>query len=180
MNSPVKIFQTVDEAYPFLQELGAPSQLLLHVKLVGEAAERLIAKLNDLQVQFDAGFVRLGVAFHDVGKILHPQELLAKGNSHEAAGELLLITHGIEPQLARCCRSHSQWQTMDCSFEELCVALADKLWKGSRMAELEERVIQNLAAQCHKDYWVLFVEMDACFESIAAEGDSRLLRSQAL
>jgi hypothetical protein len=48
MNSPVKIFQTVEEAYLFLQELGAPPQLLLHVKLVGEAAERLIAKLNDL------------------------------------------------------------------------------------------------------------------------------------
>jgi hypothetical protein len=39
----------------------------------------------------DKRFVRLGVAFHDARKILHPEELIAKGTNHEAAGEALLI-----------------------------------------------------------------------------------------
>jgi hypothetical protein len=38
--------------------------------------------------------------------------------------------------------------------------------------------IKVLATLCNKDYWDLFVEMDCCFEIIASDGDSRLLRSQ--
>jgi hypothetical protein len=169
---------TVNDAYGMLQRLGASYRLICHVKLVGEAADVLIAKLQQLQVPVDDRFVRLGVAFHDTGKILHPEELSAKGTHHEAAGERLLIANGVDPNLARCCRSHGQWQTMDCSFEELLVALADNLWKGKRNAPLEDEVIQRIVTFGQKDYWEIFMEMDACFEAIAAEGHSRLLRSQ--
>jgi len=123
-------------------------------------------------------FFRLGVALHDSGKILHPQELRAKGNNHESDGESLLIANGVNPNLARCCRSHGQWQTMECSLEELLVALADTVWKGKRNPQLEDLVIKRLAKQCNKDYWEFFVEMDSYFETIASDGDSRLLRSQ--
>jgi hypothetical protein len=97
---------TVNDAYAMLQRLGAPPRLFCHVKLVGEAAELLIAKLQQLQVPVNEHFVHLGVAFHDAGKILHPEELVAKGTQHEAAGEQLLISNGVDPILARCCRSH--------------------------------------------------------------------------
>ncbi|MEH2075229.1 MAG: HD domain-containing protein [Nostoc sp.] len=179
MSSQIRTFQRLEDAYEFLQNLGALPKLILHVMLVGEAADLLITKLQQLRILFDQSFVRLGVAFHDVGKILHPDELVAKGNNHEADGEKLLISNGINPNLARCCRSHGQWQTMECSLEELLVALADNLWKGKRNIQLEDIVIKRLATQCRKDYWELFLEMDSCFEIIAAEGDSRLLRSQA-
>jgi hypothetical protein len=169
---------TTNDAYGMLQRLGASHRLICHVKLVGEAADVLIAKLQQLQVSVDDRFVRLGVAFHDTGKILYPEELSAKGTHHEAAGEKLLIANGVNPSLTRCCRSHSQWQTIDCSFEELLVALADTLWKGKRNAQLEGEVIQRIATLGQKDYWETFMEMDACFEAIAAEGHSRLLRSQ--
>lgn len=178
MSTPSKTFKTVYEAYQFLQKLGATPKLLRHVKLVGEVAELLISKLYELHIQFDEDFLRLGVAFHDAGKILHPKELIAKGNSHEADGETLLITHGVEPKLARCCRSHGQWETMACSFEEICVALADTLWKGKRNPQLENLLIQLLVARCHQEYWQLFIEMDSCFEAIASEGDARLRRSE--
>jgi hypothetical protein len=170
--------QTVNDAYAMLQRLGASHRLICHVKLVGEAAEVLIAKLQQLQVPVDERFVRLGVAFHDAGKILHLEELVVKGTNHEAAGEQLLIINGVDPSLARCCRSHGQWQTMDCCFEERLVALADKLWKGKRNAQLEGEIVQRIATLGQKDYWELFVEMDSCFEAIAADGHSRLLRSQ--
>jgi hypothetical protein len=64
-------------------------------------------------------------------------------------------------------RSHGQWQMMDCCFEELLVALADTLWKGKRNVQLEDKVVQQIAALGQKDYWELFVKMDACFEAIA-------------
>jgi HD domain len=172
------IFSTVDEAYTFLQKLGASSTLIIHVQLVAEASELLITKLHLLSIEFDVSFVRLGVAFHDAGKILHPEELHLKGINHEAAGEQLLIDNGIDADLARCCRSHGQWQTIECTLEELLVALADTLWKGNRGYDLENLVVQRLLLKCDKDYWDLFMEMDACFETIARDGYSRLLRSQ--
>jgi hypothetical protein len=177
MSNQAKTFQTVHEAYQLLQELGAPAKLILHVQLVAEAAELIISRLHQLGIQFDESFIRLGVAFHDAGKILHPVELVRKGNQHEADGERMLLMHGVNPKLARCCRSHAQWQTMECSLEEICIALADTLWKGKRNAQLEELLMEILATLCHRDYWELFVEMDSYFETIAAEGDSRLLRS---
>lgn len=172
------IFSTVDDAYIFLEKLGASSTLVIHVKLVAEAAELLITKLRSLDIGFDISFVRLGVAFHDAGKILHPEELQVKGIKHEAAGEQLLITNGIDAALARCCRSHGQWRTMECTLEELLVALADTLWKGKRSQDLENLVVKRLSKQHSRDYWELFMEMDACFEKIAEDGYSRLIRSQ--
>lgn len=170
----------MDEAYQFLQELGAPPQIVLHVQLVGEAADLLIFHLQAKQIQFDEKMIRLGVAFHDVGKILHPNELKVAGNSHEASGERLLIEQGVEAALARCCRSHAQWREMKCSLEELCIALADNLWKGKRLTALEEAVIQRLAIEAGKDYWDIFIDWDSCFEQIAASGDVRLRRSYVL
>jgi HD domain len=174
----MRTFVTVDDAYVFLKELGASSKLITHVKLVAEASELLIAKLRSLDVGFDISFVRLGVAFHDTGKILHPEELQVKGINHEAAGEQLLLANGIDAELARCCRSHGQWQNMECTLEELLVALADTLWKGKRSQDLENLVVKRLSKQYSRDYWELFMEMDACFEKIAEDGYSRLMRSR--
>ena len=67
MSNQAKTFQTVHEAHQLLQELGAPVKLILHVKLVAEAAELLISKLDNLGVQFDESFIRLGVAFYSMG-----------------------------------------------------------------------------------------------------------------
>ena len=119
----------------------------------------------------------MGVAFHDTGKILHPLELLEKGNRHEAAGETLLLSQGIDPKIARCCRSHGQWQQLECSFEELVVALADNLWKGKRNRELEERVIAKVARMSMQDDWDIFVSLDDRFEEISRGGDLRIARS---
>jgi HD domain len=171
----MKYLPSLNEAYRLLEDLGAPPKLILHVRLVNEAAEQLIAKLEHLQISIDRQWIILGVAFHDAGKILHPGELIAKGNHHEATGETLLLNHGLDPKISRCCRSHAQWQEMDCALEELCVALADNLWKGKRNQALEKMAIDRMATG--RNYWEIFMAMDGCFESIAAGGDGRLLRS---
>ncbi len=173
----MKTFKSVRDAYRSLAELGAPPHLIQHVKLVGEAAEMLIVQFQKLDLAFDRDWIRWGVAFHDTGKILHPSELVEKGNRHEVAGEILLLERGIDPKIARCCRSHGQWQQLECSFEELVVALADNLWKGNRNRELEDRIIGKVAQMLGKDYWEVFGCLDDKFEEIAASGDSRLARS---
>ncbi|MCB9877456.1 MAG: HD domain-containing protein [Planctomycetes bacterium] len=165
------------DASALLHQLGAPARLLRHVELVGEAAEALLAALAEHTVPLDATFVRAGVVLHDVGKILHPAELAASGARHEAAGEQLLRQRGVAPALARVCVTHAAWQAPDVTLEERVVALADKLWKGARVGELETLVVDGAAARRGVDRWQLLIALDNAFERIAAGGDERLARA---
>jgi HD domain len=174
---PAPPARTVLDAEGLLERLGAPLRLLRHVRLVGEAGEQILSELERRRVPLDPSLVRLGIVFHDAGKILHQEELDGPGDLHEPDGERLLLEHGVEARVARCCMSHARWQSMECSLEELLVALADKLWKGVRNAELERAVIERVAAVLGKDVWDLFVDLDSCFEEIAATGSERLERS---
>lgn len=166
------------EARALLHGLGASRRFIRHVELVGEAADRILEELDRLGVGTDAAFVRVGVALHDAGKILHPAELDEPGDAHEPAGEALLLQRGVTPQLARVCRSHARWHEMPVSFEELLIALADKLWKGVRRSELEERVIDAAAERLGKAWWDVYVQLDSVFERAAADGEDRLRRSR--
>jgi hypothetical protein len=67
---------------------------------------------------------------------------------------------------------------MPCSLEELVVALADTLWKGKRDASLEKQVMEVISERLGQNFWDLFIELDNSFETIAASGTRRLLRSQ--
>lgn len=66
---------------------------------------------------------------------------------------------------------------MDCATEELVVALADKLWKGVRNAELEKRVIEKIAQIRGTAFWDEFIPLDSLFESVASTASERLARS---
>ncbi|MEI2430315.1 hypothetical protein RDV84_17405 [Lysobacter yananisis] len=165
------------EALDLIRSLGAPARLQRHVELVGEAGEALLAVLREQGVVVDETFVRVGIVLHDAGKIRHPAELQGPGSEHEPAGEAMLLAAGVAPELARVCRSHARWAAMDCRLQELAVALADKLWKGARRGELEERFIDAAAAAGATDRWALFVALDSAFERIAAGGPTRLARS---
>jgi hypothetical protein len=167
------------EAHSLLVELGAPRRLLRHVELVTEAASLLLAGLRRLRVPLNVDLVLAGVVLHDVGKIRHPAELDRAGGEHEPAGQALLLQHGVSPDLARVCVSHASWDQPETSFEELLVALSDKLWKGVRKPDLEERVIDGAAHRLERARWDVFVALDSLFEEIAADGSKRLERSLA-
>lgn len=173
----IDVLSSAEEALDLLNRLGAPNKLIRHLELVGEAGDELLSMLDEMRVQYDKLFVQIGIALHDAGKILHPEELHASGNMHEEAGEKLLLEHGVEEKLAQCCRSHSQYDNLNVSFEELLIALSDKLWKGKRESDLELRVIDETATRLDTDRWTLFGAMDTRFEDIAAKGDRRLSRS---
>jgi HD domain len=169
--------QTPDDARALLVAFGAPPRLITHTDLVLEATDLLLAKLRDMDVKVDAGFIRMAVILHDTGKIEHPTELSEPGAEHEPAGEKRLLAHGVDPALARCCLSHARWAEMPCSLEELCVALADNLWKGKRIEALEMAVIKAVAERQGLGLWDLFVDLDTAFEAIAGGGTKRLVRS---
>ena len=165
------------DAFNVLRELNAPIHLITHVKLVGEAATQLVETLNKIGLDFDSDFVEVGVVLHDVGKIINPNEMYQKGSMHEIDGQQLLLDRGITSKIARVCVSHGQWESMDCSLEELLIALSDTLWKGKRVQNLEEEVVKSISSKLKIDYWSNFTLLDNCFETIASKADDRLSRS---
>src|SRR5262249_19447934 len=154
------MLKTQEEAYHLLRSLGAPNRLIVHAKLVGEAAEVLLSKMRSLGVKVREDIVRLGVAVHDAGKITHQRELDEKGREHEASGEELLLKAGVQPVIARCCVSHARYNSLETSLEELLIALSDKLWKGERAGTLELRVVDAAAKLLGKSRWHVFTELD--------------------
>lgn len=169
--------KTKKDALDLLKTLGAPEHLQTHVTLVGEAADLILHGLSGIGVTVESEFVRMGVVLHDIGKVIHTQEMTGPGSEHEPDGERLLLEKNVSPRLARCCMSHARWQEMECSLEELLVALSDKLWKGKRVEELELLVIDRVAQNQSVDRWDLYESLDSLFESIATDGDNRLNRS---
>lgn len=166
-----------DEALALLVNLGAPPRLVRHAELVDEAAELLIRGIHRLKIPLSADFVRVGAILHDVGKALHPNELSAPGEQHERAGEALLLQHGASPSVARIARSHAKYRDLAETTEELVIALADKLWKGARVTELEELVVLRFAETTGRDRWDLFSDLDTLFEEVAGSAEDRLGRS---
>ena len=166
---------TVDEALELLRALGAPARLVRHHELVAEAAAELVGALRG-ELRFDERLVVVGAALHDAGKVLHPGEMSGPGSSHEGAGEALLLGRGLPPALARFCRTHAEPAGPGGVLEDLLVALADKLWKGKRVAELEERLAGELEAQgCER--WRALSLVDELCERVAEGAEGRLARS---
>jgi hypothetical protein len=44
-----------------------------------------------------------------VGQV-HPEELSGPGSRHEGAGQALVLKHGVQPEVAKCCVSHAAWR----------------------------------------------------------------------
>ncbi len=173
-----RTLETGADALALLVEFEVPPRLLRHHELVLEAARELTDGLaRRVGVRFDAGVVHVGAALHDVGKLPHPQELRGPGHEHEQAGRALLIARRVPEHLARFCVTHGSWREPTLAIEDLLVALADKLWKGKRVAELEQLVIDRFAHQRDLPRWRVFELADAVFESVAASADERLARS---
>ncbi len=160
-----------------LEVIGAPPHLVRHHQLVAEAATELVEGLCTYNDCFDGQLVCLGAALHDAGKVTHPQEMHGPGHRHEPAGVAALQSYGLH-ELARFCQTHAQWDAPGVAGEDLLVALADKLWKGKRVAKLEQRAIAWLAEVSGRDFWDVFTQVDSVFEKVAQAGPTRIARSR--
>jgi hypothetical protein len=159
-----------------LAALQAPPRLAAHLRAVHEVAAQLLVWLHRHYpvVEVDDDAVLFGAATHDIGKVEHPDELSGPGAAHEPAGHRLLLRHGVPDDLARFALTHAQWDRDDATIEELLVSLADKIWKGKRVADLEERICQRLAAAEGQQLWETFICLDDALTGIAEDAEARL------
>ncbi|MCX2952576.1 HD domain-containing protein [Lentzea sp. NEAU-D7] len=159
-----------------LTELQAPPRLVAHLRAVHDVACELITWIerHHPSVAVDRDAVLYGAATHDIGKVLHPNELSGPGSAHEPAGHALLRERGVEERLARFARTHASWTTPGISLEELLVSLADKVWKAKRVPDLEQLVTERLASATGHEPWEVFMALDDELDRIASGSDARL------
>jgi hypothetical protein len=163
------------DVHALLAKLAAPPLLIAHLLLVHDVAVRLIHRVQrewpDLSLDVDT--IQFGAATHDVGKIVHPLELVSPGNQHEQTGRLLLLDHGVPPSRARFAQTHGQWKNQD-QVEDLLVAVADTCWKGTRKHDLEQWLTKQICHSVQQDIWDVFLVLDDMIEALAADGNRRL------
>lgn len=159
-------------AAELLRELDAPPRLGAHLRAVHDVAWSITDILGRRRpdLDFDTTAVLFGAATHDIGKILHVEELSAPGHKHEEAGRDLLLRYGVPASLARFAGSHASWDAPGVTLDDLLVSLADKVWKGARVQDLEERVGARLGGAP----WAAFLELDDILQELAAGADERL------
>ncbi|MER5784032.1 HD domain-containing protein [Streptomyces mobaraensis] len=159
-----------------LRTLGAPPRLAAHLRAVHDVAAQLTDWLRDRHpdaaVHHDA--VLFGAATHDVGKVLHPEELTGPGSAHEEAGRDLLLSHGFSPATARFAATHASWADPAVTIEDLLVSTADKIWKDKRVPGLEDRLVHVLADAGGRDPWQEYLALDDLLTRLGADAPHRL------
>ena len=118
--------------------------------------------------------MRYGAATHDIGKVMHPNELTETGSAHEPAGRDLLLARQVPERLARFAGTHGTWSEPDRTIEDLLVSTADKIWKGQRITDLEDRLGEHLATATGLPRWQAYVTLDDILDDLAADADHRL------
>jgi hypothetical protein len=165
-----------DRVNGLLETLNAPPRLAAHLRAVHDVAWQLTHALAKQVpgLTFDRAAVLFGAATHDIGKTVHVGELSGPGSAHERAGYELLLRHGIDDTLARFARTHASWHLPDIGIEDLLVSVADKVWKGKRVADLEQLVVDRMAAVTGQEPWQAFMELDDILGRVADDADDRL------
>lgn len=164
------------QARQVLLDNHAPQRLLRHGEMITEVVQTLCRHLLAVGIRLESELAETGAMLHDAGKLVVPEELDGPGVRHCEEGAKLLRQAGWPEKVTSFCLSHENWGA-SASLEELLVALADNLWKGKRVAELEERIIREVAGLSGRELWPLYTELDDLFEFIAGEGDKRLANS---
>jgi len=173
----VTIRDLPDTARQLLVTLKAPPRLVAHLSLVHDAVTEILDALRlrwpDLTIDRDT--VLFGAATHDLGKCLHPNELVGPGNFHENDGPALLQQHGVSPERSRFARTHGTWATEpNLTLEDFLVALADHCWKGSRNEAVETKIAERIAKSLGLETWEAFMGLDEVVSQVTSRGETRL------
>jgi hypothetical protein len=162
------------------QKLSAPPRLVAHLTIVHDVAAEIVDRLAEHfpTLVYDFNTVLFGAATHDLGKVLYPSELAGTGNHHEADGPRLLEENGITPELARFARTHGAWSREQLPLEDLLVALADTVWRGQRLDDLEAQVVVRIAEGTGAKPWEVFDQLDELLQDVASRSDARLAWQQ--
>lgn len=160
-----------------LEHLDAPERLKRHLQLVHATAHDLAQKLKHQwpQLTFDKRLVLFGAATHDIGKAKIQSELYEQGHEHEAKGREILEAQGFSSAESRFAITHANWQTGTIQLEDVLVSLSDKIWKGKRVLDLEEKVGHMIADALNVDYWDVYTNLDSILEQLSQNADARIL-----
>lgn len=157
------------------ERLFLPRSLYSHLQVVHDTALELVhgIKRTFPEVGIDADAVQFGAATHDIGKMIHRSEIDSSEKLHERDGPELLLLLGVTPSLARFAETHGQWSS-DSGLEDLLVALADQIWKGTRQVSLATITAARLARESGCSTWRAYLELDDLLSEIAESATDRL------
>lgn len=161
------------------QNLDKNVNLLLlkrHLKLVYNVGLEIVKEISNYwtNLKLLEEEISFGTATHDIGKAMETNELYGIGDNHERVGYNFLLENGINENFARFAKTHSNWTLENLKIEDLIVILADKIWKGKRIDELEERLTEEIATITNTSYWDVNVKLDAIISKIVMGADNRL------
>jgi len=164
------------KAEGLLLETQAPPRLRAHLCLVHDIACQLTAQISTAwpELIIDEQVVHMGAATHDIGKALHPHELIEPGNAHEDAGRRLLLKHGWSEASARFTVTHGRDLDANDPLEDLLVAIADNIWKGTRNEALEQALVGHIAALSGQEPWQVWLTLDDMLSDLAEPAEERL------
>jgi putative nucleotidyltransferase with HDIG domain len=165
------------EVCDLLEKLDAPPRLIAHLTVVHHVARELTHDLAERwpDLPYNQQAVLLGAATHDIGKVVHRDELRRPGQRHEEAGVVLLRQHGFSSEQARFARTHGQRHNDPAvTPEDLLVALADTIWKGKRDEHLEATLVRHIAQLQGEEPWVVYLALDEIIQPIAQQANTRL------
>lgn len=143
---------TFVRAISFVHSLEVPQALRIHLETVHGVCSQIVEGLFGTWpcLVWDAESTLLGAALHDIGKVMHPEEIFSPGNKHCEAGYQLARRLGVPERVARMCRTHERWHEQD-AVEDLVVSLADIWWRQVSEPDLEWRLCGALARRLQTD-----------------------------
>jgi len=164
-----------EEINSVFQNLEIPQRLYAHLMIVHDVANKLLEEINRTweNLNIDKNLVLFGAATHDIGKTIYTNELSGAGHKHEQAGLQLLLSVGVSEEKSKFTVSHSSWSESS-TLEELLVSLADKIWKGSRIQDLEDLLIERISTETKTERWEVFSLLDSIIDDITKDADERL------
>jgi len=164
------------ELSALLKILNSPVRLKRHLCIVHTTAFEILTllKVEWPKLEINQELILFGAATHDIGKTEITDELFESGKRHELTGMTILLNQGFTKEQSRFALTHGTWQDDSLNIEDLLVALSDKIWKGSRVDDLEELVGQKLSSMLNCDYWDVNGKLDSILSRIALGADEKL------
>lgn len=173
----MKIAELSKEIRDLLEQFDAPQRLIKHLTIVNSTAFHIVEQLKTEwpSLVLNEKEILFGASTHDIGKAVITDELYKKGKKHESEGFKILKELGYNDNESRFTITHGNWENSDLKIEDHIVCLSDKIWKGKRVDELEERITNKIAESTKTDFWDVSIKLELILEKIAIGADDRIV-----
>ena len=172
----MKIVELSKEIRDLLEQFNAPQRLIKHLTIVNTTASHIVEQLKTEwpNLVLNRKEILFGASTHDIGKAVITDELYKKGKKHESEGFKILKELGYNYEQSRFTITHGNWENQNLKIEDLIVCLSDKIWKGKRVNELEERITNEISELIQTDFWDVSMKLELILEKIAIGSDDRI------